>query len=234
MEDLWKTWNKSQSAVDYDKLFSAARPTIDSAIRSYVGADADPVVRQRASLLAHDAIKTYNPQKGASLKSHIMIQLRPITRFARKITTPVDIPEKRVADIYKLTSAEQELSERLGRDPTDDELADYTGLTKRRLSVIRKSRLMELRPPVGEEGQEMDVAATSVNPEDVWIDYVYHDMDPLNKKIMEWKLGLYGQPQLSNQDIARRLKLTPSAVSQRTNTIIKRLEEFNQLPGDII
>ena len=63
------------------------------------------------------------------------------------------------------------------------------------------------------------------DPHKVWIDYVYSELDPVNKKIMEWKTGYAGSKQISNNDIARNLKISPPAVSQRIGTITKRLQE---------
>jgi len=54
-------------------------------------------------------------------------------------------------------------------------------------------------------------------------------MDATNQKIMEWTFGLYGSPQLSNQAIAQRLKLSPGAISQRKANIQRILDQEQDL-----
>ena len=60
--------------------------------------------------------------------------------------------------------------------------------------------------------------------EDPWRDYVYHDLDTKSRKIFEWTTGYGGTKILPKQEIARRLKITPAAVSSRIQTIIAFLE----------
>ena len=64
-----------------------------------------------------------------------------------------------------------------------------------------------------------------VSAEDIWLEYVHHDLDPVDKKVLEWKTGLYGKTILSTNEIARRLKITPGAVSQRASKIAMKIEE---------
>jgi DNA-binding NarL/FixJ family response regulator len=46
---------------------------------------------------------------------------------------------------------------------------------------------------------------------------------------MEHTLGLHGKKVLSNQEIARKLRLTPGAVSQRKATIQQLLNQEQEL-----
>ena len=64
---------------------------------------------------------------------------------------------------------------------------------------------------------------------DSWAEFVYFDMDAVNKKIMEWTLGLHGSDTFSNIEIARKLRLTPGAVSQRKQSIQKILNQRQDL-----
>jgi len=63
-------------------------------------------------------------------------------------------------------------------------------------------------------------------PEDLWRDYVYHDLDEKNKVIFEHLLGYNGAPKIPKGDIATKLNISAPAVSQRINTITTRLSEF--------
>jgi hypothetical protein len=54
-------------------------------------------------------------------------------------------------------------------------------------------------------------------------------MDPINQKIMEHSLGLHGQPRLPNHEIAKLLRLSPGAISQRKARIQQTLDKESEL-----
>ncbi len=56
--------------------------------------------------------------------------------------------------------------------------------------------------------------------------FLYHDLDPYDQVILEYGLGLNGSPKLPAAQIARRLKLSPGAVSQRASRIQQQLDEL--------
>ena len=68
--------------------------------------------------------------------------------------------------------------------------------------------------------------ASRTDPYDEWVDAVYHDLGEIDRVIMSYRTGFRGAPVLSNGDIAKRLKMTPGAVSQRANRIQGKLDEF--------
>jgi hypothetical protein len=56
-------------------------------------------------------------------------------------------------------------------------------------------------------------------PTDAWLVIVDDDLKPVDQRIMEWSIGWNGNRKMSNQDIARKLKHTSVAVSQRKSKI---------------
>ncbi len=70
--------------------------------------------------------------------------------------------------------------------------------------------------------------ANNEKAHNAWLEIVYDDLDSIDKKIMEFTLGLHGRPQLGNAEIAARLKRTPGAISQRKAKIQQKIrqEEF--------
>ena len=68
--------------------------------------------------------------------------------------------------------------------------------------------------------------SAQASPEDVWMEYVHHDAAPIDQKILEWKTGFNGKAIIPTLEIARRLKISPSAVSQRAARLAKRMNEL--------
>jgi len=52
---------------------------------------------------------------------------------------------------------------------------------------------------------------------------VYHDSDHVDRKIMEFKMGVGGKAQLQANEISNKLKISPSQVTRRSQRISKRI-----------
>ena len=224
IDDAYQFWSRNRSPSNMDRLLQAAAPTISKALSSF--ASGDKSYTGRAKRLAIEAFKTFDPKRGAKLRTHLFIRLKPLQREYTLRSSIVAVPERVQLEKRRLDQAEQALNDELGREPDDGELAEYTGLSKSRIAHIRKFAKKQyaesqMRSP---EGEPMQPVAGDVTPEDIWLEYVHHDLDPVDRKILEWKTGMYGKRVLSTNEIARRLKITPSAVSQRAAKIAMKLE----------
>jgi DNA-directed RNA polymerase specialized sigma subunit len=229
MEEHFDAWSKNQTPENMASLLDAADPVIGSALTSYAGGN--QLFRGKARKLAIDAFKSFDPSKGTKLRTHLMVQLQPLSRMHRDHSQSIRIPERISSDLYHVNQANQQLFDKLGREPSDKEIADHTGLSMRRLVHVRKFARPSL-PESGltftnEEGEEevFYPGTEKADPQRVWIEYVHHDLSPMDQKILEWKTGLYGKSVLSTMEIARRMGMTPGAVSQRAAKISARIAE---------
>lgn len=218
-------WSKTPSPHNMNRVLTDLTPTINSALTTYGGANVSPLLRSRAKALAAKAVKSYDPSRGASLKSHVMLQLQPLRRYSASSAQPMKVSERRLREMYMLNRAESELSELKGRDPSDAELADKLGLSIKKITKIRSLQNPYVSVEGGATAESHDPVVYQADTEDAWIEYVYHDLGDIDRKILDWKLGRGGQPVLKNIEIARRLKLSPAAVTQRINNIHKRLAD---------
>lgn len=225
LDMAYERWQTNQTPAGMRDLLDAAKPILSKALVSYGGND--KMLLPRAKRLAINAFRNYDPKKGTKLRTYLYIQLQPLQREYMKRIAPISIPERVQLDQYKLHKAEQEIRDMKGRDPGDDELSEKTGLSAKRIAHIRafaKGLVSEGQILEPERGGKLP-GTDKVNAEDIWIEYVHHDLDPIDKKILEWKTGLYGKDILSTNEIARRLKITPGAVSQRASKIAMKIEE---------
>ena len=225
LDNAYEFWQRNQSAANLSQLLETASPVLDKAITSLAGGDR--TLRGRAKRLAIDAFRSFDPAKGAKLRTHLMIRLQPLQREYTKRTSSLAIPERVQLDQLRLTQAEQSLSDELGRDPSDHELAEFMGLSQKRIAHVRKfvRGLLAEGQIRSDEGEQRMPAAEEVTAADIWVEYVHHDLDSIDKKIFEWKTGYNGKKIRSNNEIAKRLRITPSAVSQRSAKIAMKLEE---------
>jgi hypothetical protein len=227
--DAWKAAPSPQTSA---ALLKQVSPIIDTAMTSYgMGQGASSTLRARAKLIAHQAFGTYDPAKGP-LKAHLMGQLRGLQRLAAQQNQIISIPERVAIQRQQLVESEDLLRDRLGRDPSDAEVADHTGLSRKRLGYIR-----QFKPPTAlgtvttEDEEGIYTPPVNQDPSEAWNDLVYYDLDPSNQLVMDYTLGMHGAPKLPPEEIARRLGVTVSAVSQRTAKIQKLLNEQYDLMG---
>jgi RNA polymerase primary sigma factor len=226
MESEYETWKQKPTDINFDVVLDKAEPVINSAIQSYAGGD--KTLHTRAQLLAARAIKNFDPKKGAKLRTHLMTQLQPLSRAYRERTQLISVPERVTVDLYKMRQEEQRFKDQFGRSPSDGELTSATGLSRRRLMHVRKFSGRETAESslVGDEGEILYPGVSSPDPEQILIEYVHHDLDPMDQMILEFRSGLYGKQVLSNNEIAAKLKLSPGAVSQRAAKIAARITEL--------
>jgi DNA-directed RNA polymerase specialized sigma subunit len=74
-------------------------------------------------------------------------------------------------------------------------------------------------------GQTLVGTESGLDFEDLWIDAVYGELDGRDRKIMDWTLGWHGQPKLTKTEMAKRLGMSVSAITQRAMRIANRVDE---------
>lgn len=226
-------WKKSPTPQTAGKLLTKLQPVLDSAVRN-VSARPSPILHSKAKLLALDALQRYDPVK-AKLRSHLMVNLRSLNRAAQQENI-IHVPERVAMDNFRLRRGETELEDQLGRPPSDSELSDHLGMSRKRIGYVRGVR------PAYAEGQMMSSEneegapsspATETRPSagasKHLLDYVYQDLDPVDQLILEHSMGLHGKQVLSGQQIAKRVGLSSGAISQRSARIQKQLDTSNDL-----
>lgn len=226
----WKTNPADKQARG--SLLRAVSPVIDRAVFTYAGAKPSPSVRSRARIMALSAFDTYDPQKG-NLQNHLMGQLRGIQRYAGQQAQAIPVPERIALDRKHLMEAEDLLRDELGRDPSDMEIANKTGLSFKRLGYIRGASPGIISGSLTTDNQDEFSPAVKMpgdtTGDDAIIDLLYYDLSDTDRVILDYSLGLHGSPKASNTDIARRLGLTPGAVSQRKTKIQALLDEARDM-----
>ena len=226
----FQQWQKTRSPGDLRRVVRAAEPVIQNAVTQYAGAKGSPIVKQRARLLAAKAIQDFDPQRGASLKTHVHNQLRALQRMAPAVVDPFSPSEHFRRQQVEIQSTIAAVQDELGREPTDEEIADVTSLPVKRIRKVRSRMRARIPSSVydasAEDDESPDIADEEVTDEGLWLDAVYHDLGEIDRMIMAHRTGYRDMEILSNTEIARRLNISPAAVSQRAARIQHRLDEF--------
>jgi len=227
LEDMFGRWKSKPGPGTLTPLITALNPLVDKTLKSY-GYDKEPNMRTTAQLHMIKSLNRYDPTK-SQLKTFMTNELKRIQRLGPKHRYTIAIPEQAALDLKSIDRHEAELQHTLGRDPSTDELSDMSGLSTGRIQAVRKKYSV---PVVTEDAFQSPEGGVSVpgtspglDPQTVWLEAVYPDLDPADKKIMDWSLGWHGQPKLSKTQMAVKLGVSVAAITQRSMRISKRLEE---------
>ena len=226
-KDVYERWKSSGGVEENAEILEKLSPVIDKGVQIYGGAPS-ALTRSRARRLALQGLSSYDRQR-SRLQSHLINHMQGLQRISRQQHNVINVPERVMLDNQKLSRHTQDLTDKLGREPTDSELADKAGVSLKRIKYVREwqpgmtTGQISSIDPMASPG-----AASDQKAHEAWLEIVYDGLDPIDKKIMEFSLGMHGRPQLGNAEIAARLKRTPGAISQRKAKIqqILRQEEY--------
>ncbi len=235
LQPHFEAWKAKPSPENSTNLLKAVDPIINRGMKTYArGSATSPTIRSKARQIALKSFGNYDPTK-SKLGTYLMYQLQSLQRATAKEERIVSAPEQLLLDSKHLYDATNKLRDELGRDPSDVELSDHISMPIKRISYIRK---LKSTVPEGAFSQQAGSSDNeSFDPgivqrhggDDGWMEFVYHDLDPINQLIFEHTLGLHEKPRLSNIQIAKKLGISPGAISQRKAIIQSKLDQRDEL-----
>ena len=233
-QDAYTAFNLDATPRNASNLLTVLQPTIKKGIKAYAGRHPGPLVTSQARKIALQAARSYNPGQ-ARLGTHVINHLKGLRRFSRQQQEVIHVPERVKLDSRYLYQQEMEFEDEYGREPTVHELADYAKVSVGRIEHVNKFRspmatgTMQSRLDAGGEIGNFNPAVANLAGHRAWVRAIYDDLNATNRLILEHTLGLYGKKVMSNQELARKLRLTPGAVSQRKATIQNLLNQEQEL-----
>lgn len=225
----YNRWVVSRSPEDMAGVVEAFMPTINAEIMQYSGPK--ELLRSRARFIVTQAVKSFNPMGGTRLNSWIVTNLRQLSRYGKRLK-PVRASEAMLRNSAELAAAEKRLEDDLGRKPTDDELVDETGWSRKTIADIRKASIASV--PASAFGSDDEGEANVASDPGIVVpskmpyaaEAVYMGLDDRDKEIFDRKTGMHGKEQISGSSLADMLNITPAAVSQRSSAIGKAIADM--------
>lgn len=228
IEDLVARWQRQQTPELTSAVLDRMKPTISAALSSYAPGNED-AMSVKAANLTLEALKGYNPQYGAAPATFVFHNLKRLNRLSSAQSRIMPVSEALELDRNAARKAAAAFEDEHDREPTAQELADLTGFSMKRISKLFDTEMRTLpeSSTLTETGDQK--RGTSMLTDDDYFEYVYASVGPVDQKIMELSSGKHGVKPLSNNDIARKLKVTPGAVSQRKAKIQQMLSDVRGL-----
>ena len=219
----YKAWMKNPTPENMSAIVDAMAPLVNSEIQRYNGPK--PLLKTKAKSLTVSAIKSYDPKSGAQLPSWVVTQLQPLSRYGQKLR-PIHASEAVIRQAAELNRLETELSDELDHNPTEEELADKSGISVAKIRRIKSSVPAVLPASAFDTADENETsnlpAVTVPNRMGTAEDAVYESLGARDKAIFDLKTGRGGQT-LTNEQIAKRLGVTPALISQRSKYVADQI-----------
>jgi RNA polymerase primary sigma factor len=187
------------------------------------------------------AVERFDPKKGGKLSTYGSWWIKQsIKRALANQSKTIRLPVHLVDKISKMRRIGMRLQEELGREPTDEELADELGMTAAR---VQQMRLAAIRPasldaPIGDDDSNnfsdvvQDENATSPyeNLEDKTVVGMLQDMvKHLNEReatILRYRFGLDGGTEKTLEEVGVKFGVTRERVRQIQNLALRKLRKM--------
>jgi RNA polymerase primary sigma factor len=187
------------------------------------------------------AVGRFDPKKGGKLSTYGSWWIKQsIKRALANQSKTIRLPVHLVDKISKMRRIAMRLQEELGREATDDELADELGITTVR---VRQMRLAAIRPasldaPISSEESnsfsevvEDENAATPYEDlEDKTVTAMLRDMvkhlDTREATILHYRFGLDGGSEKTLEEVGKKFGVTRERVRQIQNLALKKLRKM--------
>ena len=187
------------------------------------------------------AAEKFDPAKGAKFSSYSAWWIKQSMRRAlSQKSRTIRVPVASAGKINKIRTAKIQLAEKLGRAPTDTEIAEHLDFTKRTVQGLKLADLktFSLHDPIqkGEEGSFEDIIpdSSALTPDEIIEDSesiqrlrgLIHNLDEREKTILVMRYGLDGSRPKTLEEVSRIIGRTRERVRQIQMQSLKKLRSM--------
>ncbi|HEX5147352.1 MAG TPA: sigma-70 family RNA polymerase sigma factor [Conexibacter sp.] len=189
------------------------------------------------------AVEKFDWRKGFRFSTYATLWIRQsiqrgLENSGRTIRLPVHVGQR----ARKVARARRELTARLGREPSDEEIAEATGLE---LELVLEAAKADREPtsldlPVGDDGETSLgalIATDEASPHEEVADTLRHEavqraietLPDKERTVIHLRFGTGGEPPQTLSEVGRRLGLSSTRARELEEQALRRLSHESSL-----
>lgn len=232
--ELWKVWKKNgQKPEDLDPLLTSFAPLIRTRMNMYRTREISTAALEfehKKELV--NALKTFDPSKGAQLGTHVNNRLLKVDRFVKTNTNFARIPENVSNYIGHFNNVKAEMASNLGYEPDIKAIHEHLlknpheALGKPSMKFLVRLQKEQRKSFIsGSNDSENITPAVNLSSRDEEVVHlIMHQLTPEERSVHEYVFGLNGKPTLKPGEISKKLGMDNSKVSKLKASILKKME----------
>jgi DNA-directed RNA polymerase specialized sigma subunit len=219
-------WQKTGDPKTYAEMVIRYQPIVHKIVSQYRTTGVSPAtLRAEAATQLIKSFKSYNPNLGTQPSTHVWNSLKKVQRTASESLMSGHIPENRALKKSTFTITRDNLTDRLGYEPSTSQMADELGWNQKEVGRMTH----ELGGETTASRAAFDFygnAVTEKHKDIALAEYLYHELSGPEQVIFEHTFGFGGKQILNNKQLAKKLRKNEMWISRAKKKLGKRIRDY--------